>query len=94
MAYHPPLRSSPERCACGQPLHYPDHDDAMNMRRQVRRLGRTIAVPVDDYVWFVPRHYIALHGLPLLRLTDLGMFYGWKKRRAPPKRRRRRERMT
>jgi len=88
MAYDLRSRLSTERCSCGQPLHYPNPDDAVSMDRQVRRFGRTIAVRMERWIWLVPRHYIALHGLPLLRLNELGTVYGWQKRSVPAKRRR------
>lgn len=69
-----------ERCGCGRPLHYTDPQVERMMRRQVARKGPNILVEVegDNYGIWVPRHYIALHGLKAQELVFLASQYGWR----------------
>lgn len=50
------------------------------MRRQVARKGPVILVQVEgeDYGIWVPRHYIALHGIRGEQVLTLAAMYGWK----------------
>lgn len=69
-----------DRCGCGEPLHYTDPRIETYMRRQVARKGPTILVQVEgeDYGIWVPRHYIALHGIQSEQVVTLAALYGWK----------------
>jgi hypothetical protein len=69
-----------ERCACGRPLHYTDPRIERYMRELVTRKGPEILVSVDgeNYGIWVPRHYIALHGIRGEQLVTLAAMYGWR----------------
>lgn len=69
-----------ERCGCGEPLHYTDPRVEAYMRRLVDEKGPDILVEVegDDYGIWVPRHYIALHGIKSGQLVTLAALHGWR----------------
>jgi len=57
-----------EMCACGQPLHYSSAMIESQVRALIQRLGPEIPVTTSTGVYWVQRHFIALHGL---RADDL-----------------------
>lgn len=69
-----------DRCGCGRPLHYTDPRIEAYMRRQVARKGPNVLVEVmgEDYGIWVPRHYVALHGIKAEHVVTLAAMYGWK----------------
>src|SRR5262252_4427457 len=80
MSYIPSSRRRPpERCPCGEPLHYPDRESAARIARMIRRYGRTVPCVCACTTWFVPRHYYALHGADQYEVNALGSRLGWKK---------------
>lgn len=66
-------------CPCGQHLHYSNPLDEMAVQELVNRLGVVQKVEVTGLrpVW-VPRHYIALHGVTGHDLSGLAARYKWK----------------
>lgn len=60
-------------CACGLPvLHYSDPKIEEMVISLVEMLGPDIQVTTPAGSWWVPRHYIALHGLKAQELPHLG----------------------
>lgn len=59
-------------CYCGQPLHYSDVALYATVKRMIRLLGPDVRVIAGGRTWFVPRHYVALHGLKEQEITTLG----------------------
>jgi hypothetical protein len=74
--------SEAERCACGQPLHYRSPEVRATIERMIALLGPEVAVSTPGGAWWVPRHYIALHGLAAAALPELAVRLGFKP--APP----------
>lgn len=66
-----------ELCDCGRPLHYNDSAVASAVHALVSELGPLVDVVVDEEVYKVSRHYIALHGLVAEEVPDLALRYGW-----------------
>src|SRR5947209_7487832 len=67
-----------ERCDCGEPLHYTDPETKRDVENLISRLGSHVRVEVPGLgAWYVPRHYIALHGLRGGDLPRLGTLYRW-----------------
>lgn len=68
-----------ELCPCGRPLHYVKPSMEAAVRRTVANRGETILTEVDSggRAWWVPRHYIALHGIGARELPKLAAQYGW-----------------
>ena len=61
-------------CACGQALHYLDKNMQNKVQELVDELGEFIPVSVGSRTFMVQRHYIALHGIKGVDLTNMG----WK----------------
>ena len=71
-------RSYAERCDCGEPLHYSNPDSQRIVEELIRLKGSHLKVEVLGLgTWFVPRHYIALHGLRAVDLPRLAKLYKW-----------------
>jgi hypothetical protein len=69
-----------ERCPCGRPLHYTDPVVEQDVRYLVAAYGHNIVVETPEGRWYVPRHYIALHGFkaseaPILGFEAVGSEY-------------------
>jgi len=60
------------RCHCGRPLHYRNPGIRQIVEHEIRLHGPLVRVNVNDRVWLVPRHYIALHGLRADQIGRLG----------------------
>lgn len=69
-----------EFCGCGRPLHYVDPRAEATVRKLVGEKGRCVLVEVDgeDVAYWVPRHFIALHGLRAQDLPYLASLYEWE----------------
>lgn len=68
-----PNRNAPEPlCHCGRPLHYVSPGAREFVDKMVKRLGEFVPVVVEDRVWRVQRHYLALHGIKAWELPELG----------------------
>jgi hypothetical protein len=68
-----------ELCECGLPLHYTSEVYAARMAWVVAQYGLAIVVHnADGQAWWVPRHYIALHGITENDLRGLAVKYGWE----------------
>jgi hypothetical protein len=65
-------------CPCGQPLHYSDPDLKASVDFLVSQLGWTVAVKISTGTYYVPRHYIALHGISARELPYLAAEYDWR----------------
>lgn len=63
-----------EMCHCGKPLHYADPALLRAMEEIIRIRGRLLRVTQESSgkSFWVPRHYIALHGLKGSELHTLG----------------------
>lgn len=68
-----------ELCSCGEPLHYTNTHHRELVQELVNRLGSDILVRAPSGSYMVPRHYIALHGLKSVRLSELAARYGWRR---------------
>ncbi len=68
-------------CLCGKPLHYKDVELQERVEELVEMLGEYIPVRVSGskIEYFVPRHYVALHGLKGCDLENLAQVYGLKR---------------
>lgn len=66
-------------CGCGAELHYSQKEIETGVREQVRRKGDVIllAVKGDPVSYWVPRHYIALHGIRGEDAAFLASLYNW-----------------
>lgn len=71
------------KCGCGQPLHYVNPKTQAYVERIVADRGEFVPVrvigPLSATKYWVPRHYIALHGFKAKDLPELVVRYGWKK---------------
>ncbi len=67
-----------QRCACGRPLHYLSGDARAFTERMISELGAEMEVTTPDGSWWVPRHYIALHGLHADELPALAARLGFR----------------
>lgn len=78
------MKTEPELCACGRPLHYSRIDNELYVRAMIDLHGPTIPVRVlnSEESYLVPRHYIALHGIKAIELPTLAALYGWEKVRS------------
>ena len=59
-------------CHCGRPLHYSNREAEMYVRQLILLRGEHVIVQTPQGRWWVPRHYIALHGLKGHELPRLG----------------------
>lgn len=55
--------ADPNRCACGEPLHYTNPVNRHRVESFIAEHGWCVKVVIGGRAWMVPRHYIALHGL-------------------------------
>jgi hypothetical protein len=69
----------PARCPCGRVLHYSDAAIQAYVERSIEERGPTVPASTPAGTWFVPRHFIALHGLTAAALPRLARAYGWGK---------------
>lgn len=69
-----------EVCGCGERLHYTNPLAEASVRRLVAERGPTVLVQVDgtDIAYWVPRHFVALHGLKAQDLPYLADLYSWE----------------
>jgi hypothetical protein len=67
----------PERCPCGQALHYSDPAIQAYVERMIEELGSTVSISTPAGTWHVPRHYLALHGYDAADLPRLARLYRW-----------------
>ncbi len=69
-----------EICGCGRPLHYANERAEATVRLIIARKGPTVPIMVapDPRTYWVPRHYVALHGVAAVDLPGLAMGYGWR----------------
>jgi hypothetical protein len=76
----PDLDEYVDLCGCGRPVHYEDPRIERFVRSMIARKGPCVLVQVEgeDYGIWVPRHYIALHGLRGEHLVTLAALNGWK----------------
>lgn len=70
---------TPTRCACGRALHYASPESRRIVEMLIDALGPNVRVTTPWGAWYVPRHYIALHGLASKSVPDLAKQYGWDK---------------
>jgi len=72
--------SVPDKCACGQPLHYTDSNLQRLVIEIINNLGPDIKVTLMDgsRSWMIPRHFIALHGLKGQEIVEVAEKYGFK----------------
>jgi hypothetical protein len=68
-----------ELCPCGRELHYEDPETERYVRAMVAEDGPTVKVRTSAGAWYVPRHYLALHGFTTARLPELAQMHGWRK---------------
>lgn len=66
-----------ETCACGQPLHYSQPANQAIVQRLIDMHGPLLIVRTPQGAWWVPRHWIALHGIAAADLPALAAQYGW-----------------
>ncbi len=59
-------------CACGEKLHYTDPEKQKRVQALVDQLGEFIKVEHNYKTYLVQRHYIALHGIKAVDLSELG----------------------
>lgn len=74
-----PTTTDLERCACGLPLHYASLASEAAMRGVITEMGPNVVVTMAEQSFWVPRHYIALHGLAAKDLPQLAVRYGWER---------------
>lgn len=58
-------------CACGKPLHYTDQNLQNHMQKLTDELGEYVKIFADSKVYFVQRHYCALHGFKPAEAPEL-----------------------
>ena len=61
-----------EICHCGRPLHYRDRETKLLAQLLIELRGEFVIVETPEGRWWVPRHYIALHGLKGSDVPHLG----------------------
>jgi len=66
-------------CACGQPLHYTDPRIQAMVQAFVDACGELVMVTTPAGSWWVPRHFIALHGLNAEDVPAIAARYGFVK---------------
>jgi hypothetical protein len=66
-------------CSCGLPLHYASAQTRRQIERLVETSGPFVVVTTREGSWWVPRHYVALHGLRAAELPNLAERYHWEK---------------
>jgi len=71
--------SKHELCACGKPLHYQNARTEAFVRMVIRRQGEDVLVTIPGgQSWWVPRHFIALHGISTDTLPAVAKRYGFR----------------
>lgn len=68
-----------ERCDCGEPLHYSRLQTKAYVELLIATVGPTQVVTTPDGSWWIPRHYVALHGIKAEEIPSLAEQYGWEK---------------
>lgn len=67
-------------CDCGRTLklHYRDPANYWRVQKLVEEMGPTVRLSVLGIgAWYVPRHYIAAHGVKAREVPQLAAKYGW-----------------
>lgn len=73
------LKALPTLCPCGQPLHYASDEARKEVEAVIRRKGPFMLLTVDEGVYRVPRHYVALHQPARSDVARLATDYGWER---------------
>jgi len=69
-------------CPCGT-YHEFAKETRRFIRRVIKRSGRDLLVTTPDGSWWVPRIFIAAHGVQSVQVPALATLYGWPKEGSP-----------
>jgi len=66
------------KCLCGERLHYSNSKQQERVQVLIDKLGDCVEIRFGNESYFVPRHYVALHGIKMVELPILAKRYNLK----------------